>query len=119
MAVFGSVFTASLRKMEWEEVDKLPDVEFRRLIGVKRATFITGFINPNESPISAVKREYMEELGLAASNANLVGIYPFEERNQVIMVYHVEANGDIALNDELHSFKLFSRQELQKWPFGQ
>jgi ADP-ribose pyrophosphatase YjhB (NUDIX family) len=82
-------------------------------------SIITGFINLNESPISAIKRECMEELGLAASNANLVGIYPFGERNQIIMVYHVEARGDIALNDELHSFKLFSRQELQKWPFGQ
>ena len=49
----------------------------------------------------------MEELGLAASSANLVGIYPFEKRNQIIMVYHVEAHGDIALNDELRSFKLF------------
>ena len=70
-------------------------------------SIITGFIDPNESPISAIKRECMEELGLAASSANLVGIYPFEKRNQIIMVYHVEAHGDIALNDELRSFKLF------------
>jgi NAD+ diphosphatase len=82
-------------------------------------SLIAGFINPNESPIDAMKRECKEELNLTALAIDLVGIYPFEQRNQIILVYHVQAEGDIFINDELHSFKTFSRQELRSWPFGQ
>ena len=82
-------------------------------------SIITGFINPNESPIDAIKRECKEELGLTASNTDLVGIYPFEPENQIILVYHVKAYGDILINEELHSVKIFSRQELKDLPFGQ
>lgn len=82
-------------------------------------SLITGFINPNESPIEAIKRECKEELNLTALDVGLVGIYPFEQRNQIILVYHVQAEGDIFINNELHSFKIFSRQELRNWPFDQ
>ena len=82
-------------------------------------SLITGFINPNESPIDAIKRECKEELGLTVSTTELVGIYPFEQRNQIILVYHVQAYGVILTNEELHSAKIFSRDELRNWPFGQ
>ncbi len=49
----------------------------------------------------------------------LVGVYPFPEKNQIVIVYHVKATGDIRVNEELHSVKLFSKEELKDWPFGQ
>lgn len=82
-------------------------------------SMITGFIESHESPEIAILRETEEELNLIGSSPSLVNIYPFNERNQIIIVYHVHAEGEIKLNDELDSFKIFTRNELKCWPFGQ
>lgn len=82
-------------------------------------SIITGFLEHQESPQAAILRELKEELGLTGSSPKLIGVYPFSERNQIILVYHIKAEGDIVLNDELDSIKLFTKEELKKWPFGQ
>lgn len=82
-------------------------------------SIITGFLETQESPQEAILRELKEELGLTGSSPELIGVYPFTERNQIILVYHIKAEGEIVLNDELDSIKIFTKEELKKWPFGQ
>lgn len=82
-------------------------------------SIITGFINSNESPEKAVKRECQEELGLTSTNVSLVGVYSFQVKNQIIIVYHVETTEKAVLNHELSAYKIFSKSDLQAWPLGQ
>ncbi len=79
---------------------------------------ITGFLEQSEDPVEGVLREVHEELGLNAFEPQLVGVYPFEQMNQVIIAYHVRAAGEIKLNHELDATKLVPVNELQGWNFG-
>lgn len=79
---------------------------------------ITGFLEAGESPEAAVMREVAEELGLAASAATLIGVYPFARNNEVIIAYHVAAAGQIVLNDELAEVRLIVPEKLRAWDFG-
>lgn len=82
-------------------------------------SMITGFIEPQESPVDAACRETEEELGLKADYSSLVGVYPYTERNQIVLVYHVRAEGSIVLGEEIDQVRVLSREELRGWPFGQ
>ena len=77
---------------------------------------ITGFLERGESPEAAVLREVKEELGLHATDATLVGVYPFERMNQVIIGYHVVATGQIKLNEELDDFRRIAPEKCRAWP---
>jgi NADH pyrophosphatase NudC (nudix superfamily) len=79
---------------------------------------ITGFLERAESPSACAVREVKEELNLDAGEPTLIGVYPFERMNQVIIAYHVAAIGTIALNDELDDFKHVLPQQCQVWPAG-
>ena len=79
---------------------------------------VTGFLEAGESPEAAVMREVQEELALAASSATLIGVYPFERKNEVIIAYHVQAGGEIVLNEELAEFRLIAPEKLRAWDFG-
>ena len=79
---------------------------------------ITGFLEPQEDPAEGVVREVKEELNLDATEATLVGIYNFEQANQVIMAYHVIADGPITLNEELDEYRIIEPAKLKPWPFG-
>jgi NAD+ diphosphatase len=72
---------------------------------------ITGFVDRGESPEQCAVREAKEELNLDAKPATLVGVYPSTAMNQIIIGYHVEATGEIALNEELDDFKLVSPEK--------
>ena len=63
-------------------------------------------------------REVKEELDLDGTTVTLIGVYPFEHMNQVIIAYHVTANGTITLNDELDDFRHVPLQECKVWPNG-
>src|SRR5579883_3126016 len=60
---------------------------------------VTGFLEPNESPEDAAKREVAEELGLGADSIRLIGAYAFPRMNQVIIAYHMCASGAIMLDE--------------------
>ena len=60
---------------------------------------ITGFVDHREGPAQCAVREVKEELDLDATPATLIGVYPFERMNQVIIGYHVQATGTITLNE--------------------
>jgi NAD+ diphosphatase len=90
---------------------------------------VTGFVESCEHPEQAVLREVHEELGLSGRVAAFIGHYIFEPRNQLVIAYHVLANGPIMLGDELEAVKAVPHHELKpsslaptlndgEWPFG-
>lgn len=79
---------------------------------------ITGFLEHNESPEEGVAREVKEETNLDAQRIELIGVYPFLRKNELIIAYHVEATGEIALSEELADFKLVEPERLRPWRAG-
>lgn len=79
---------------------------------------ITGFLERDESPSEGVLRELHEELGLRGEVVGLIGVYPFPQRNELIVAYHVKAQGQITLNDEIEEVKRVDPARLRPWPFG-
>lgn len=79
---------------------------------------ITGFLERDESPEEAVAREVLEETALAARRVELIGVYPFHRKNELILAYHVEAEGEIVLNEELVDYRLIPQARLRPWEGG-
>ncbi|GAB5548079.1 MAG: NUDIX domain-containing protein [Sandaracinaceae bacterium] len=79
---------------------------------------VTGFLEKDEDPSEAVVREVKEELGLDAVVQSFVGHYPFSMRNELLIAYHVRAEGEIALGAELEAFKRIAPEKLRPWPMG-
>jgi NAD+ diphosphatase len=79
---------------------------------------VTGFLEREETPEVGVLREVQEELGLAAEMVRLVGVYGFAAKNELIVAYHVRAEGEITLGDELEAYKIVPVPRLRPWPFG-
>lgn len=79
---------------------------------------ITGFLEEYEDPAEAVVREVKEELGLDGEVKEFVGHYTFKRMNQIIMAYHVVANGEIKLNEELDDYKIVPFDKVSTWPAG-
>ncbi|CAH0992100.1 NADH pyrophosphatase [Sinobacterium norvegicum] len=81
-------------------------------------SIITGFLECREDPKECAQRETEEELGLTVRSSTLVGVYPFAQQNQVIIAYHVEAEGEITLNHELDDYKIIPKDKLKGWDMG-
>ena len=79
---------------------------------------VTGFLERDEAPEHAVAREVTEELGLVVTAVRLVGLYPFSRMNQLLIAYHVVAQGRIVLNEELAEVRLIEPGRLRPWDFG-
>ncbi|HEY1058017.1 MAG TPA: NUDIX domain-containing protein [Limnobacter sp.] len=79
---------------------------------------ITGFLERNESPEEGVARELKEETNLDAVETSLIGVYPFQRKNEVIMAYHVKAEGEVSLSEELVAYKLIEPAKLRPWRMG-
>jgi len=79
---------------------------------------ITGFLERVESPEQCAVREVKEELDLDATQPTLIGVYPFERMNQVIIGYHVVATGVITLNEELDDYRCVPPEQCRVWPAG-
>ncbi|MDE0855932.1 MAG: NUDIX domain-containing protein, partial [Nevskia sp.] len=88
-----------------------------RLWPPKMFALITGFLEKDDpDPASGVLREVDEELGLKGRVAGFIGHYPFERMNQIIIAYHVVAEGDIVLGEELLEYKKVPPEKLRPWP---
>lgn len=85
---------------------------------VDKFGLVTGFLERDEAPEAAVAREVREETQLEALAVHLVGVYPFARKNEVLLVYHVPARGEIVLNEELAEYRLVVPEKLRPWPHG-
>jgi NADH pyrophosphatase NudC (nudix superfamily) len=81
-------------------------------------SLITGFLERAESPGRCAAREVKEELNLDSGTPTLIGVYPFERMNQVIIGYHVVATGTVKLNEELDDYKHVALERCRVWPGG-
>jgi NADH pyrophosphatase NudC (nudix superfamily) len=79
---------------------------------------ITGFMEAGETPEEGITREVMEETALQVDKLSLVGVYDFQRMNQVIIVYHALARGEVKLSPELAEYKLYELQDLRCWRAG-
>lgn len=79
---------------------------------------VTGFLERGESPQEGVLREVREELGLDGRIESLIGVYPFPEMNQVILAFHVRAEGELRLGAELADLRRVDPGKLRPWPMG-
>jgi NADH pyrophosphatase NudC (nudix superfamily) len=78
-------------------------------------SIITGFLETDETPQSAAQRETKEELGLDFVSTTFLGVFPFPKANQIVIAYHIYAQGDIQLNEELDEFKIIEKKQLFGW----
>ncbi|MBN1277508.1 MAG: NUDIX hydrolase [Deltaproteobacteria bacterium] len=81
---------------------------------------VTGFLEKGEMPETAVLREVKEETGLDGKVGAYIGMYPFYERNQLIIAYHVlSGGGEILLDsDELEDYREVPIEKVKPWPMG-
>ncbi|MBC7359046.1 MAG: NUDIX hydrolase [Desulfacinum sp.] len=79
---------------------------------------VAGFLEAGETPEQGVLREVREELGLDGRIEDFLGIYSFFEKNQVIFAYHVKADGQVKLGDELAEAKLLAPEKVRPWEAG-
>jgi NAD+ diphosphatase len=79
---------------------------------------ITGFLEKGESAEQGVLRELKEELNLEGEIVEFVGVYDFFQMNQLILVYHVKAHGEIKLSEELLDYRRYKDHEIKPWPMG-
>jgi NADH pyrophosphatase NudC (nudix superfamily) len=79
---------------------------------------ITGFMESGESPEEGISREVAEETGLTVEALSLVGVYDFQRKNEVIIVYHALARGEIRLSPELAEYELYEPRDIKCWRAG-
>lgn len=79
---------------------------------------ITGFLEKGESAEHGILREVKEELNLDGEIVEFVGVYDFFQMNQLILVYHVKAVGEIKLSEELLDYRRYKDHEIKPWPMG-
>ena len=79
---------------------------------------VTGFLERGETSEEGVLRELKEELDLDGEIVALIGVYSFFRMNQVIVAYHVRAEGTITLGEELADYKRILPEKLRPWPMG-
>ncbi|HQI01290.1 MAG TPA: NUDIX domain-containing protein [Deltaproteobacteria bacterium] len=79
---------------------------------------VSGFLEKGETPDHAALREVKEELDLDGRIEGFIGYYSFIEMNQLILAFHIVAQGEIRMSEELQEFKCVDPAEIRPWPFG-
>ena len=81
---------------------------------------VAGFLEPGERPENGAAREVEEETGLRGSAPELIGIDPFELRNQILFTYHMRVPADpIRLcAEELADYRIVPIERLVPWNRG-
>jgi NAD+ diphosphatase len=79
---------------------------------------VTGYLEAGETPETGVLRELREELGLEGEVVRLVGVHAFEPKNELIVTYHVKADGPVVLSEEIAAYKAIPEAKLRPWPMG-
>lgn len=84
----------------------------------KMFALITGFMERGETPEEGIARELKEETNLDAQDINLIGVYEFIRKNELIIAYHVKATGEVQLSEELVDYRLVAPEKLRPWRGG-
>lgn len=84
----------------------------------KTFALITGFLEAGESAEHGIRREVKEETNLDAQRVELIGVYDFTRKNELIIAYHVVADGEIRLSHELAEYRMVRPERLQPWRAG-
>lgn len=79
---------------------------------------VTGFLESGETPEQGIAREVDEELGLEAAEVNFFGNYAFFEQNQLLIVFHVVARGELDLGEEIAEVQLLEHATVKPWDMG-
>ena len=79
---------------------------------------VTGYLEREEHPEAGALRELKEELSLEGEILSLIGVYPFPMKNELIIAYHVRAEGEVVLGEEIASYKRVPPNKLRPWPFA-
>lgn len=79
---------------------------------------VTGYLEKGESAEEGIIREVKEEVGLECEVVDLVGVYPFHIKNEVIIAYHVKAEGEVELEDEIAEVKKIPFDKLVPWQYA-
>jgi len=79
---------------------------------------ITGFMEAAETPEDGIRREIAEETALRVEALQLLGVWDFQRKNQLIIAYHARAQGEIVLSPELAEYKLIPPEQVRCWPQG-
>jgi NAD+ diphosphatase len=84
----------------------------------KTFALITGFMERDETPEQGIARELKEETNLDAVETKLIGVYEFMRKNEVIIAYHVKAQGEVRLSEELVEYRMVAPEKLRPWRAG-
>ena len=79
---------------------------------------VTGLMERDETPEEGIARELKEETNLDAQSISLIGVYEFIRKNELIIAYHVVADGEIALSEELVEYRLKPFEKVRPWTAG-
>lgn len=82
-------------------------------------SLITGYLERDETPEQAVLRELQEELGLQGIIKAFIGHYSAFQKNQLILAYYVQAQGEIKLGKEIAEVRLLTTRQLGRYDFGE
>lgn len=82
-------------------------------------SLITGYLERGETPEQAVLREVQEELGLQGKTNAFIGHYSAFKKNQLILAYWVQAQGELKLGKEIAEVRLLTNIELGLYDFGE
>lgn len=82
-------------------------------------SLITGYLERDETPEQAVIRELQEELGLHGRIIRFIGHYSVFIKNQLILAYWVQGQGEIKLGKEIGQVRFLNNIELERYGFGE
>ena len=84
----------------------------------KMFALITGFLEAGETPEQGVRREIKEETALNVDKLELIGVYDFARKNELIIAYHAMASGKVELSEELVEYRMVEPAKLKPWRAG-
>lgn len=74
-----------------------------------------GVLEDGEAPWQGVIREVKEETGLDVEVVKLIGIYPKQDKNEIVFSFECKViGGEITLNEEAKDIQYFSYDTLPK-----
>lgn len=84
----------------------------------KTFALIAGFLEAGETPAQGIAREVKEETNLDVERTELIGLYDFARKNELIIAFHVVARGTVQLSEELIEYRMVEPHRLRPWRSG-